>query len=316
MEIFQSAWWLPGPHLQTIWPNLYRQKPAISIFRERLELKDGDFLDLDWTTRKTGPIVLILHGLAGSLNSPYVTGFLKAIHDAGWRGVLMNYRGCSGTPNRLPRDYHSGETRDVDYVVKEISQRYPRTPLAVIGVSLGGNVLLKWLGETQENNPLTAAMAISVPFELPKAATRINQGFSKFYQWKILNYLRDFIEKKYRVVQAPIDLSPLKEVKTFWEFDTKFTAPMNGFKDVHDYYQKASSRQYLHAIRIPSLIVHSKDDPFVGVSAIPQAHELSKFVELEITNGGGHVGFVAGNNPLKPIYWLEERAIKFLHQYF
>src|SRR3990167_580396 len=175
---FKPAWWLPNSHLQTLWPAICRKRKKLSLQRERFELPDGDFIDLDWLKKdQSGPLVLILHGFEGSVESHYAAGILQTLNRKGWRGVFMHFRGCSGEHNRLPRGYHSGDTHDVRYVIQTIRKREPKTPIAAVGYSLGGNVLLKWLGETGEQNPLKAAIAISVPFELHKAAARIQQGF-------------------------------------------------------------------------------------------------------------------------------------------
>jgi len=187
---FKSAWWLNNPHLQTLWPALLRQPiKNLMLTRERFELPDGDFVDLEWSGEGEKPLVLILHGLEGSIESHYAKGMILALNQQGWRAVFMHFRSCSGEPNRLPRSYHSGDTGDLDVIVRALRAREPRVPLAAIGFSLGGNVLLKWLGETGENNPLVAATAISVPFELHKTITRINQGFSRIYQKHLLRCL-------------------------------------------------------------------------------------------------------------------------------
>jgi uncharacterized protein len=314
---FKPAWWLPNSHLQTIWPTFCRGKiKELPLQRERLEMPDGDFIDLDWMLGdKNAPLVLILHGFEGSIESPYARGMLQSIAMQGWRGVFMHFRGCSGEPNRLPRGYHSGETSDVGCVVKIIRQREPNTPLAAIGYSLGGNVLLKWMGETGENNPLQAAVAISVPFELQKASQRIQRGFSKIYQWYFLRCIRDRLTEKFQIVPPHIDPEQIATSQTIREFDEKYTAPLHGFANVDDYYDHASSRQYLRHIYVPTLLLHAKDDPFMTEDVIPHASELSPFVNLEVTETGGHVGFIMGKYPWRPRYWLEERAPQFLREY-
>lgn len=316
---FKPAWWLRNTHLQTIWPALCRRPVQhLPLERERLELADGDFIDLEWVGSKdrSGPIVLLLHGLEGSINSHYAKGMLQKVTQEGWRGAFMHFRGCSGEPNRLPRGYHSGETGDLDYVIRVLLERKNNSHIAAIGVSLGGNVLLKWLGETGTNNPLKAAVAISVPFELHKAASRIQQGFSKFYQWYFIKCLRERLCIKLENQPAsPWDASVFNQINTMYEFDDKITAPMHGFTGVDEYYNKASSRQYIRSIRIPTLILHAKDDPFMSVDVIPAAHELSPQVLLEVTEGGGHVGFVSGRYPWRPEYWLETRAPQFLREH-
>ena len=198
--------------------------------RERFELPDGDFVDLDWADNNAGsPIVLILHGLEGSVNSSYAKGMLRAIQEQGWRGVFMHFRGCSGEPNRLPRLYHSGETTDVAAVMQELHQREPHTKFAAIGYSLGGNVLLKWLGETAENNPLTAAIAVCVPFELHKTSERITRGFSRLYQWHMLKNLSYKLRKKLEIQPGSMpwstEIPPRLKFRSLRDFDEKITAP-------------------------------------------------------------------------------------------
>lgn len=315
---FKPAWWLPGPHLQTLWPTLCRRQiKNIPFENERFELPDGDFLDLVWISKeKSGPTIILLHGLEGSVRSPYAQGMLYAMHQCGWRAVLMHFRGCSGVHNRLPRSYHSGETNDLNILVKSLTEREPETLLAVVGFSLGGNVLLKWLGETADDNPLTAAVAVSVPFELHKSANRIQYGFSRLYQRHFLKCLRNRLAEKFQEQPAPIELPPLATLKTIWDFDDKVTAPLHGFSGVNEYYSTASSRQYLRSIQIPTLVLHSKDDPFMTPDVIPEKQELSPKVNLEITEAGGHVGFVAGSVPWRVRYWLEERVPEFLREFF
>jgi predicted alpha/beta-fold hydrolase len=312
---FKPAWWLPNPHLQTMWPVLLRRKIRdLEVERERVELPDGDFIDLDWVGRGgSGPVVLILHGFEGSINSHYARGMLLKVMQNGWRGVFMHFRGCSGEPNRLPRSYHSGETSDVDYIVKWLRGREMNTSVAAIGYSLGGNVLLKWLGETGAQNPLKAAIAISVPFELHKAAQRIQKGFSRCYQWYFLKCLRERLTFKSQFVPAaPLNANELEAVRTIMDFDHRYTAPLHGFSDADEYYSISSSRQYLRSIQVPTLILHAKDDPFMSEDVIPEGHELSSQVKLEVTESGGHVGFVTGKYPWRPEYWLEQRIPDFL----
>lgn len=314
---FKPAWWLPNPHLQTIWPVLCRRSiKNLKIERERFELPDGDFVDIDWVRNQTsGPLVLILHGLEGSIESHYAKGMLKTISENGWRGAFMHFRGCSGEPNRLPRSYHSGETEDVQYIVEQLIDREPGLEIAAIGFSLGGNVLLKWLGETKQSNPLKAAIAISVPFELQKAASYICNGFSKFYQWYFIRCLRESFSRKMRTTPVPLDSSVLTGVNTMYEFDNRITAPLHGFANVDEYYNTSSSRQYLIDIHVPTLLVQAKDDPFMPETVIPAPSELSPYVHLEVSETGGHVGFVTGKYPWRPEYWLEERVPIFLKEH-
>ncbi len=317
---FKPAWWLPNSHFQTLWPTLCRRPiKHLNFKRERIELPDGDFIDLDWVDKNkdlNSPIVFLLHGLEGTLDSPYAKGMLNAISAEGWRGVFLYFRGCSGEHNRLPRSYHSGDTADVDYVVSVLKQREPHAPMAAIGFSLGGNVLVKWLGETSQHNPLQAAVAICVPFELYKAVLRINRGFSRVYQWHLLGCLRNKLKQKLKMFSSsPVSMAKLATVRTMHDFDEHVTAPLHGFANANDYYVKCSSRAYLPYILRPTLLVQAKDDPFMTEDLLPGEDELSPLVQLELTDSGGHVGFVSGRAPWAAEYWLERRVPSFLRKY-
>jgi len=314
---FMPAWWLPGPHLQTLWPVWARRHYQKHLRRERLATPDGDFLDLAWTTgREQGPLVIVLHGLEGSIDSHYAATTLNAVVRAGWRGVLMHFRGCSGEPNRAVRSYHSGETGDIDFLVRTLRAREPDTPLAVVGYSLGGNVLLKWLGERGADRPVSAAVAVSVPYELDACARRLQRGFSRLYQRHLVDSLRQGVREKFRHRDdAPFDLGGLAALRTFREFDDYVTAPLHGFAGVDDYYSKSSSRQYLKDIHAPALLLHAADDPFMTPDVVPREDELGPGVTLELSPHGGHVGFVGGAWPWRPRYWLEQRIPKFLRRY-
>lgn len=292
-----------------------RRAPKIRFWRERLELPDGDFIDLDWSENGSGPIVIVLHGLEGSSDSPYARGIMHAIEQRGWRGVVMHFRGCSGEPNRLARSYHSGDTGDLAYFINTLRQRGPRTPLAVVGFSLGGNVLLKWLGKAGGDAPLRAAVAVSVPYVLRGAAERLNHGFSRLYQWQLLRSLRGNVVEKRRHIKLPLKIQDLSALRSFRDFDEYVTAPLHGFDSADHYYTVSSSRQYLKGITVPTLLLHSRDDPFMTEAAIPEQQELSESVALEVSARGGHVGFVAGAWPWQARYWLEERIPAYLDRY-
>jgi predicted alpha/beta-fold hydrolase len=304
---FRPAWWLPGPHLQTIYPSLLRRRHHPELTRERIELPDGDFVDLDWTRNDGRALVLVLHGLEGSLESHYTGAILAALVGAGYRAVLMYFRGCSGVPNRLARSYHSGDTADLQYVIAHLAGHDAAKPLAVIGYSLGGNVLLKALGEGTGMEAVHTAVAVSVPFDLDRAAQRLDQGFSRVYQRYLLNKLRRSYRAKLPVHAMPVAEDRLVALVTFRLFDNEVTAPLHGFRDVDDYYDRSSSRQYLRTIATPTLILHAADDPFIPADAIPAEDELGPGVTLELARRGGHVGFVAGGLPFRARYWLEQR---------
>jgi predicted alpha/beta-fold hydrolase len=310
---FQPAHWLPGPHLQTLWPVLCRRKPRPTLRRERLELADGDFLDLDWTPGRQGPICIVLHGLEGSSDSGYARGLLAALTLGGWRGVVMHFRGCSGEPNRLRHSYNAGGTDDLAYVATLLRRREPDTFLACVGYSIGGNVLLKWLGEAGASAPVQAAVAVSVPFMLAAAAQRMKNGVSRIYQTYLLNHLRNSYRRKFRArPQPPVPLLELSKLRDFFEYDDKVTAPLHGYDGVDDYYTRASCRRYLQGIRVTTLIIHAVDDPFMLPSVVPSERELSDSILLELSPRGGHVGFVGGSSPWRADYWLEQRIPEFL----
>jgi hypothetical protein len=312
---FRPAWWLPGPHLQTIYPSLLRPRRHPELKRERLELPDGDFIDLDWTQNDGRALVLVLHGLEGSLESHYTGGILGALVATGYRAVLMYFRGCSGVPNRLARSYHSGDTADLQTVLAHLARRIGPKPLAVIGYSLGGNVLLKALGEGAGMDAVSTAVAVSVPFDLDRAAWRLQQGYSRIYQRYLLNKLRRSYRAKLPAHTMPVSSERLDALDSFRLFDNEVTAPLHGFRDVDDYYGRSGSRQYLQAITTPTLVLHAADDPFVPGDAIPTDSELGSGVTLELSRHGGHVGFVEGGVPFRAHYWLETRICAHLREY-
>jgi predicted alpha/beta-fold hydrolase len=301
----------------TIFPSLIRPKPALSTRRERFELPDGDFLDLDWVEGRAvsgAPLVLVLHGLEGSIDSAYTRGILLEVESRGWRGVLMHFRGCSGEVNRLARSYHSGETSDVRTLVAELRERFPDARLFAVGYSLGGNVLLKYLGEESEKSVLTRAAAVSVPMTLSVCADRLNHGFSRVYEQWLLSSLKATFRKKAECVDLglAVERDQVKRLASLRAFDDRVTAPIHGFASAQDYYERSSSRPFLARITTPTWIIHAKDDPFMTEAVIPEPHELSSAVTLELSNQGGHVGFVAGDDPLRPVYWLEHRIPEIL----
>lgn len=313
---FKPAWWLPGGHAQTLWASLARRPVEIQTRRERLELADGDFIDLDWTTHRSGPIVLILHGLQGSSSSSYARGLMAACHAKGWRAIVMHFRGCSGEPNRLGRAYHSGETVDLHTVIDILQQREPGTCIGAVGYSLGGNVLLKWLGQYPFPSALCAAAAVSVPFELKTSAIQLGSGFSQLYQRHLLDDLKKSVLLKQALLSTEIDVERSQSITTIYDFDDVVTAPLHGFKNAEDYYDRSSSRQYLKHIILPTLLLHAKDDPFMTPAAVPENDDLSASTVLELSPSGGHVGFVSGDWPWTAHYWLEQRLIAYFSDYF
>ncbi len=309
---FRPAWWLPGAHLQTIWPTLFRHRPALPLEKERINLEDGDFLDLAWLGKDNdAPLVLLLHGLEGSVNSSYAKGLMQALQQAGYAVCFMHFRGCSGEPNRLDRSYHSGDTGDLQQVVRHIRQQHQREIYAAVGFSLGGNVLLKWLGEQGTSAPVACAVAVSVPYLLDDAAQRMNRGLSRVYQRHLVSRLQRKYRQKFSHRQPPLAVD-VGKLNTFYQFDDEVTAPLHGFEGVADYYQRSSSRQYLPGITVPTLLIHAIDDPFMFPETVPDNAELPENVTLELSQQGGHVGFVTGAWPWRARYWVDERVIEWL----
>lgn len=315
---FKPAFWLRNPHAQTLFASQLRKSPPLAVAPERLELDDGDFLDLSWfpeaALSEDAPLVVALHGLNGSLESKYVRGLLRQVAAHGGRGVLMHFRGAS-RPNRLARSYHSGETGDLRFLLDSLRRRYPNAPLAAVGYSLGGNVLLKYLGEQEDTSPLSCAVAVSVPYDLENCARAIQTGFSRLYQAHLLKGMREVVESKVHdgIIKRP--LPELGQLQDFPSFDDAITAPLNGFADAHDYYSRASSRSYLKSIRTPTLVLHARDDPFMTPEVIPGPAELSQAVRFELSKHGGHVGFVAAGRFGAPLYWLEQRIPGYLREH-
>lgn len=306
---FRPAWWLRGAHAQTLWPSLFRRRPRLRVSRTRVELADGDFIDLS-ITDGSGPTVLVIHGLEGDLQSHYAAALVADLAAAGFRPVFMHLRGCSGEPNRLARSYHSGATEDLAAVLDHLAGT-PRGPAAAaVGFSLGGNLLLKQLGES-ERPGLQAAVAVSVPFVLRDAMLRLGLGASRLYQRYLLDRLKRSYRAKFARLPSPLSID-LDEVGDFFDYDDRVTAPLNGFAGADEYYARCSCRPFLRHIGINTLILHAADDPFMFRHTVPGAAELGPGVTLELAEHGGHVGFVSGLRPWRPRYWLDGRILEFL----
>jgi len=308
---FKPAWWLRSPHLQTLWPVFFKKRHRLDLIDEQLELDDGDFLDLCWSKKKSDKVVLILHGLEGSIHSHYANSVVYQLEQAGYRPVFMHFRGCSGRINRLARAYHSGDTGDMSFVVDYIHQKTGNYPYAAIAYSLGANALLKWLGETGDSNPLQKAVAVSAPFRLHDAAKRLEKGVSKIYREHLLKSLRKTYVDKFKAVKSPLNVN-VKQLKSFWDYDDKITAPLHGFKGAQEYYDTCSCRQFLKNIKTKTRIIHSLDDPFMFNHTAPKASELSDSIDCVFTQRGGHVGFVSSASLFSTYSWCDSAIIEFL----
>ena len=320
---FKPAWWLNNPHLQTLYPALLRKPPSPVLNRERLTTIDNDFIDIDFCGAGQQALVILLHGLTGSSQSGYIKGLQQTLLQQGFRSAALNFRGCSGEYNHSSRCYHSGETGDIDFLYRTLRAREPDTPMAVVGFSLGGNVLLKWLGEQGSDIQLFAATAVSVPLVLSACASKLDSGFSKLYRASLLRELKEYVRlKQYHLEslgkgdEAALlrQIGDLDNITSFWQYDDQVIAQLYDFANVQDYYQRSSSRQFLKTITVPTLLIQAQDDPFMTPEVIPEIDELSSSVSLEITQSGGHVGFISGNNPFQAEYWLEQRIPEFLQQ--
>jgi predicted alpha/beta-fold hydrolase len=316
---FRPAWWLPGAHLQTLGARWLRSRLSVPTRRERLELPDGDFVDLDLADGTSGrpgsgPLVLVLHGMEGSARSGYALELYRLLGASGVAAVGLNFRSCGGEPNRLPRFYHSGETGDLRTVLAWLSDRHPGRPLGAIGVSLGGNVLLKHLGEAGSPGAtrVVAAATISVPFDLAAGAEHLRRPAGRLYSAHLLRKLRGKVRAK-RANLPGIDLAQALAARGFREFDDAVTAPLHGFADAEDYYRRSSSASFLEHVRVPTLLVQAADDPFLPPERLPRrAVESNPYLVSAFTDRGGHVGFVEGRSPLRPSFWAERQAVRFV----
>jgi predicted alpha/beta-fold hydrolase len=319
MNKFTPAFGLKNRHLQTVYTTYFRKLPDLEYEKEKFTLSDGDFVECFWHKLKDHkedtPIAILFHGLAGSYKSPYIQGTMQELENAGISSVLMHFRGCGDENNLKARSYHSGDTQDASEFIQSVKKRFPQAKLCAIGYSLGANMLLKLLGEKEEKCLLNAAVGVSPPLRLDICATHMNSGFAKVYQAHLLKDLNAALLKKYdqHDMQKLLHLKKeeVKNLDTFWKFDDAYTAPIHGFSSAKEYYEKSSARQYLKSIKIPTLIIHAKDDPFMTPEVLPNAAELSSSVTLEVSEHGGHVGFISGSI-FKPVYWMEKRVVEFL----
>ncbi len=315
---FTPAWWVPGPHPQTLWGKLARRISLPSTgYLERWDTPDGDFLDVFRVPAPSGaPRLLVLHGLEGTLRSHYARGILRRAAAAGWAADLLIFRGCGAELNRAPRFYHSGETGDPAFVAARITREHPHAPLFVVGYSLGGNVLLKWLGERTVSVPpqIRAAAAVSVPFDLEAGAAYIHQGFSRVYERHFLRTLKAKAAAKLRRFPGLLDAEALQAAQSIIAFDEVVTAPIHGFASAHEYYSRSSAAGFLSGVDTPTMLIGAYDDPFLP----PEVLRRVSLVAAEnprlhpcFSAAGGHVGFVAGSVPGQAIYFSEDRIMAF-----
>jgi hypothetical protein len=349
MKPYRAPWWLPGGHAQTIHAALLVPRARVVYRRERWDTPDGDFIDLDWldeppaasldsfkpqvtsskpleacslkletdirssSTLDTRPLVVLFHGLEGSSRSHYSLALMAALRERGMRGVTVHFRGCSGEPNRLPRAYHSGDAQEIDWILRRLRAQYAAAPLYGVGVSLGGNALLKWLGETgaSAGKVVGRTAAVSAPVDLMAAGHALDRGFNRVYVRHFLASMKKKALEKLKHYPGLCDAARLRAACTLREFDDLVTAPLHGFRNTDDYWTRASSKSRLKNVRVPTLVINAKNDPFLPETALPGPGDVSAAVTLEQPEEGGHAGFVSGAFPGN-FGWLPQRVLEFI----
>ena len=318
MTTYRAPAWLPGGHLQTIYPYLFRRLPAPPLRRTRHETPDGDFVDIDWLDgRAQAPLVVLFHGLEGCSGSHYARALLRACKRHGWRAAVPHFRGCSGEPNRLPRAYHSGDHEEIEWMLRTTATQASDGPRFAVGISLGGNALLKWLAREQAGagRLIARAAAVSAPMDLATAGHRLGRGFNRVYTWNFLQTLKRKSLAKLHMHPGIYDRRAVAAARNLYEFDNVVTAPLHDFRDTDDYWTRASSKGELRRIGIPTLIVHARNDPFLPGAHLPVPAEVAPIVTLDLPDHGGHVGFVSGAFP-GHLDWLPERILAYFGEAF
>jgi predicted alpha/beta-fold hydrolase len=319
---YPTPWWLPGGNLQTIWPSLVTPEPRVVYTRERWDTPDGDFIDLDWLPWVEGaPLVVQFHGLEGSSQSHYARSLMHAVRLRGWNGCVPHFRGCSGELNRLPRAYHSGDSMEIDWVLRrirkeKIGENKPAR-LYASGVSLGGNALLKWAGEqgAGAGRVVSAVAAISAPLDLAAAGAALGRGFNMLYTRMFLGSLIRKSLAKLAMHPGLFDADRVRNARDLYEFDNLVTAPLHGFRDTDDYWNRASAKPWLARVMVPALALNARNDPFLPARALPGPAEVSSSVTLDYPEHGGHCGFATGALPPGHLNWLPQRLLHFFERH-
>ncbi|MDB4907021.1 MAG: hypothetical protein JWO05_1805 [Gemmatimonadetes bacterium] len=313
-DTYQPAWWVPGPNLRTLWPFFFRDRRLPPHTRWELEMPDGDRVELYRVQADPrAPRLILLHGLEGSLQSHYLGPMLAEASRAGWGADLLMFGGCGTPPNRAKRFYHSGETSDIHAVAEHLYAEFPSARFVAAGYSLGANVLLKWLGEQGQRASarIAGAVAVSTPFDLARGARHI----PRIYDRRFVKSLRAKALAKLALHPGAFDEARLRAARTIWDFDDTVTAPVHGFGGASDYYARSSSIHFLSAVRVPTLLLSARDDPFLPEEVLAEVEQVARgnpFITTEFPAVGGHVGFVSGRRPWRPQYWAERRVRQFL----
>jgi uncharacterized protein len=315
MHQYRPAWWVPGPHARTLWGRFIRRPPVVHTRREQWDTPDGDVLDIDRldAARPESPRLILLHGLEGTARSHYARGMLAEARSRGWGADFLLFRSCGGALNRTRRFYHSGDTADLDLLVTRTRRDHPRAPIVLAGFSLGGNVLLRWLAEHRDRS-VSGAAAISVPYDLARGAKHINTGFARVYQANFITSLKRKVYAKLERFPDLVDRQKLDAVRSIYEFDELLTAPLHGFAGADDYYARSSSLGVLQDVRVPTLLLSAVDDPFLPPAVLDDVRReaaTNASLHVEFVARGGHVGFVSGTLPWRPVYYAEARVSAF-----
>lgn len=312
---FSPPWFLRAARVQTITPSLFRRAPRLAHRQEILELPDGDFLELEWHGEDSTKTAIVTHGLEGSTESGYVRGLIKSLLATGHQVVAWNMRGCGASRNRLPTWYHSGQSEDLRAIVRHALER-ASGHLSLVGVSIGGNILMKYLGEegSQASSRIRCAVAVSVPIDLKGSAEVLARPENGLYMRYLLKPLRARMREKKARFPTLFDTTGLSSMRTFHEFDSRYTAPVHGFRSVDHYWESSSSLHYLTAIEIPTLLINALDDPFLSPRCYPMeiARAKDNFY-LETPRHGGHVGFIESLS--LHTTWLDKRVAQFVNQH-
>ncbi len=311
---YRAPYFFKNGHIQSIYPSVFRKLDDQFMVRERIDIEDGDFLDLDWCRSGSRRLVVISHGLEGHSRRPYIVGMAKALVDNGWDALAWNFRSCGGSMNRHLRFYHSGATEDLHRVINFAIESGSYDEVALVGFSMGGNLSLVYLGDqdTPVNPKVKKAVVYSVPCDLSASADQLTLPQNRIYMSRFLKELKAKMLAKEKLFPDLLDLTGYEEIKNFRQFDDRYTAPIHGFRNADHYWSHCSSRRYIRNINVPTLIVNAKDDPFLASACYPHDEvDLNPNVKLETPETGGHVGFVSFNK--NNMYWSEQRAIAFLN---
>jgi predicted alpha/beta-fold hydrolase len=314
-DLHEQSTWLFGGHAQTIYPFIFLRGNKLAYERQTIATPDDDFLHIDWINRhRNGPLVVLLHGLEGNSQSHYARSMMTAVRDQGWSGCVINFRGCSGSPNRLPRAYHSGDSGELEWIFNSVAE-FLRKKLFIVGYSLGGNVLLHWMGQQKytAHEKLTGACAVSTPYDLVKTGEQLSSGIHRLYGSHFLRSLKRKAIQKIINHGLEIKIDQINHCKTLKDFDDTFTAPMHGFSDVYDYWHKASSKPFIPNIKVKTLLIQAQNDPFLPDYDPESITRKNSAIELKNNQTGGHVGFVGGHFPGN-VQWIPRQVINHFKQ--